>query len=72
MNVRYIAFLACALAPALAAQAQFGSGAPTIAYASLAGVRPNVFIADADGSNARPLLPPNDYDNFNASFSQVR
>ena len=65
-----IALCACAVAPALAARAQFGSGAPTIAYASLTGVRPNVFIADADGSNARPLLPPNDYDNFNASFSE--
>ncbi len=61
------ALISAVLAPA--AQAQFGSGAPTIAYASLAGVRPNVFIADADGSNPRPLLPPNDYDNFNASFS---
>jgi Tol biopolymer transport system component len=51
----------------------FGSahaqGGPTIAYASLAGVRPNLFIADTDGSNARPLLVPNDYDNFNASFA---
>ena len=70
MTVRHIAVLACALAPALAARAQFGSGAPTIAFASLTGVHPNVFIADADGSNARPLLAPNDYDNFNASFSQ--
>ena len=70
MNHRHIALLACALAPALAAHAQFGSGAPTIAYASLTGVHPNVFIADADGSNAKPLLVPNDYDNFNASFAQ--
>ena len=62
--------LACSLTLALPAHAQFGSGAPTIAYASLTGVRPNVFIADADGSNARPLLAPNDYDNFNASFSE--
>jgi Tol biopolymer transport system component len=64
------ALFAAALAPLAAARAQFGSGAPTIAFASLTGVRPNVFIADADGSNARPLLAPNDYDNFNASFSQ--
>jgi Tol biopolymer transport system component len=56
--------------PVVPAHAQFGSGAPTIAYASLTGVRPNVFIADADGSNIRPLLQPNDYDNFNASFSE--
>src|SRR5262245_11260763 len=70
MNLRYIAFLVCALAAVPAAHAQFGSGAPTIAYASLTGVRPNVFVADADGSNARPLLPPNDYDNYNASFSE--
>ncbi len=65
-----VALLASAFAPFGAAYAQFGSGAPTIAYASLTGVRPNVFIADGDGSNARPLLAPNDYDNFNASFSQ--
>jgi len=71
------AFVACgvvhaaaALAPLASAHAQALPGAPTIAYASLTGVRPNVFIADADGANAKPLLPPNDYDNFNASFSQ--
>ncbi len=64
------ALIACGLVHAATAHAQFGSGAPTVAYASLGGVRPNVFIADADGSNAKPLLPPNDYDNFNASFSQ--
>ncbi|HUO66675.1 MAG TPA: hypothetical protein VMV37_04015 [Gammaproteobacteria bacterium] len=64
------ALFAATLWPFVAAHAQFGSGAPTIAYASLGGVHPNVFIADPDGSNARPLLPPNDYDNYNASFSQ--
>ena len=68
------AALACALAVSLvAAVAPFGladaQGGPTIAFASLTGVRPNLFIADADGANARPLLVPNDYDNFNASFS---
>jgi len=70
MTLRYVALLACAFAPATSALAQFGPGQPTIAYASLAGVRPNVFIADADGANSKPLLPPNDYDNYNASFSQ--
>jgi Tol biopolymer transport system component len=64
------ALIACGLAYAATAHAQFGSSLPTIAYGSLTGVRPNVFIADADGANAHPLLPPNDYDNYNASFSQ--
>jgi TolB protein len=60
----------CGFACTAYAHAQALPGSPTIAYASLTGVRPNVFIADADGANAHPLLPPNDYDNFNASFSQ--
>jgi Tol biopolymer transport system component len=64
------ALFAAALAPFGLAHAQALPGSPTIAYASLAGVHPNLFIADADGANERTLLAPNDYDNYNASFSQ--
>jgi Tol biopolymer transport system component len=40
----------------------------TIAFASLGPVNSDVFIADADGKNARPLAPHADND-YNASFS---
>ena len=53
--VASVTLLASPLTPA--AYAQFGSGAPTIAFASLTGVRPNVFIADADGSHERLVAP---------------
>jgi len=66
-----LALFAAVFAPPASVYAQALPGAPTIAYASLAGVHPNVFIADADGANAKPLLVPNEYDNFNASFSQA-
>jgi TolB protein len=41
----------------------------TIAFGSLAPVDMDIFIAEADGSNAQPLLPNPDQD-YNASFSK--
>ncbi len=39
-----------------------------IAFASFAPLNTDIFIADADGSNPKPLLPHPDLD-YNASFS---
>jgi TolB protein len=41
----------------------------TVAYASLGWVKPNVFIADADGNSVRPLLANSDRD-YSPSFSR--
>lgn len=42
---------------------------PTIAFASFATIRTNIFVADGDGNNPRPLLPKADQD-YNPSFSR--
>jgi TolB protein len=68
MSSSTLAFLAAALGPLGGAHGQTLPGTPTIAYASLTGVHRSVFIADADGNNARPLLPSAS-ENYNASFS---
>ena len=44
-------------------------GEYTIAFASFAPLNSDIFIADPDGSHARPFLPNRDLD-FNASFSR--
>lgn len=41
----------------------------TIAFASFAPLNMDIFVADANGNNAKPLLPHPDQD-YNASFSQ--
>src|SRR5260370_6043702 len=41
----------------------------TIAFASFAPIRTNIFIANSDGDNPRPLLGKPDVD-FNPSFSR--
>ena len=41
----------------------------TIAYSGFAPLNDDVFVADADGGNARPLLASSGQD-FNASFSR--
>ena len=41
----------------------------TIAFASFAPLNTDIFVADADGSNSRPLLSHLDQD-YNASFSR--
>src|SRR6478672_4821455 len=55
--------LLCTLPGALAARDY------TLAFASFAPVNMDIFIADADGSNARALLP-NPGQDYNASFSR--
>jgi Tol biopolymer transport system component len=47
-----------------------GTGRPEyeVAFASFAPVKTNIFVADADGNNPKPLLANPDLD-YNASFS---
>jgi TolB protein len=59
--------LVCALA-SVAPSLETGSAKYTVAYGSLAPVKLNIFLADRDGKNARPLLAKPDFD-YDPSFS---
>ena len=55
--------LACSALPAWAAEPKY-----EVAFASFAPINSDIFLADADGSHARPFLPDAELDS-NASFS---
>jgi len=50
-------------------RAQGSKELPTIAFSSFAPIQTSIFIADGDGSNARPLLAEPDLQDCNPSFS---
>jgi TolB protein len=54
----------CGIAPAVAREADY-----EVVFASFAPINSDIFIADANGDNARPLLPDAEFD-ANASFSR--
>ena len=59
---RSVALLICSISLSLAAER------PHIVFSRLAPSRSGLFLADADGSNERPLMPSTTLD-YNASFS---
>ena len=69
--MRYIAglMIGCAICVQVLAQTPPTAGQYGIGYASFAPLNSEVFVADADGSNARPVSPDPGWD-ANASFSR--
>src|SRR5690349_24901072 len=70
MHKFHTIFIVLLFASAIGGQNKIAENEPNyeIAFAKFAPMNTDIFIADADGNNAKPLLPHPESD-YNASFS---